>query len=549
MAVNLEFENKLWEMADKLRGNIESSEYKHVVLGLIFLKYISDAFEEKYAELRVEGDGFEEDPDAYAEENIFYVPQEARWDNIKKEAKKPAIGQKIDDAMVAIEKNNATLKGVLPKNYARPEIDKTKLGELIDLFSFNIGSKKAKAQDVLGRVYEYFLGKFGSSEGEFYTPPSIVKLLVGMIEPFKGRVYDPCCGSGGMFVQSSKFVEEHQGRKDDIHIFGQEYTATTWRLCKMNLAIRGIDGDLGERDADTFGNDLHKSLRADYILANPPFNVSDYVLSTDDVRWRYGVPPQGNANYAWIEHMVSKLSPNGVAGFVMANGSMSTSTRQEAEIRKNIIEAGLVDCIVTMPTNLFYTVTIPVCLWFLSKKRDNRKDKILFIDARKMGHMVTRKHRELDDDEIKQICNTYHNWRNSPGNFEAAAREIELAQSQVAAVAEDVLPYQPHLAVVNSKIEPEKASITEGGGSEADGRSAYRDIQGFCKSASIEEVREHEYILTPGRYVGIEEVEDDGEPFDEKMTRLTGDLVEMFAKSHELEDEIRQRLGAIGYEF
>ena len=496
-SVSLGFENQLWEMADKLRGNIESSEYKHVVLGLIFLKYVSDGFDEKYKELLDEGDGFEEDADAYNEENIFFVPQEARWDFIKSQAKKPTIGQVIDDAMVAVEKSNATLKGVLPKNYARPEIDKTKLGELIDLFSFKIGDKKAKAQDVLGRVYEYFLGQFGSSEGEFYTPPTIVKILVGMIEPYKGRVYDPCCGSGGMFVQSQRFVEEHEGRKDDIHIYGQEYTATTWRLCKMNLAIRGIDGNLGDRDADTFGNDLHKNLRADYILANPPFNIKDWGGNRlqDDVRWKYGIPPAGNANYAWISHMISKLSPNGIAGFVMANGSMSTTTTCEGEIRKNIIEApsgGLVDCIVTMPTNLFYTVTIPVCLWFVSKKRENRKDKILFIDARKMGFMVDRKHRELSNEEIKQICNTYHNWRDDKG---------------------------------------------------------YEDIQGFCKSASIEEVRGHEYILTPGRYVGIEEVEDDGEPFDEKMSRLTGELAEMFGKSRHLEDEIRERLGAIGYEF
>ena len=492
MAVNLEFENKLWEMADKLRGNIQPSDYKDVILGLIFLKYISDSFEEKYNELIAEGAGFEEDRDAYIGDNVFFVPQSARWEFINKSAKQSTIGQIIDEAMIAIEKENINLKGVLPKNYARPELDKTKLGELIDLFSFNLGNKAAKAQDVLGRVYEYFLGKFGSSEGEFYTPPTIVKLLVGMIEPYKGRVYDPCCGSGGMFVQSQRFVEEHQGRKDDVHIFGQEFTANTWRLCKMNLAIRGIDGNLGERDADTFGNDLHKNLRADFVLANPPFNVSDYTLIQDDARWKYGIPPANNANYAWIEHMVSKLSPTGIAGFVMANGSMSTSTKAEAEIRKNLIEARLVDCIVTMPPNLFYNVTIPVCLWFISKDRENRNDKILFIDARKMGTMVTRKHRELSDEEIKQIYDTQHKWR--------------------------------------------------------DGKD-YEDIQGFCKSASIEEIRGHEYILTPGRYVGIEEVEDDGEPFDEKMTRLTEELAELFAKSHHLEEEIRQRLGAIGYEF
>lgn len=492
MAVQLGFEDKLWEMADKLRGNIQSSDYKNVILGLIFLKYISDSFEEKYNELVAEGEGFEEDRDAYSEDNIFFVPPSARWDFIKKNAKQMTIGQIIDDSMIAIERENENLKGVLTKNYARPDLDKIKLGELIDLFSFNLGDKEAKAQDILGRVYEYFLGKFGSSEGEFYTPPSIVKLLVGMIEPYKGRIYDPCCGSGGMFVQSKRFVEEHQGRTDDIHIYGQEYTATTWRLCKMNLAIRGIDGNLGERDADTFGNDLHKNLRADYILANPPFNVSDYALAQDDVRWKYGIPPANNANYAWIEHIISKLSPKGTAGFVLANGSMSTSTKAEAEIRKNIIEARRVDCIVTMPPNLFYNVTIPVCLWFITKKKENRKDEILFIDARKMGYMETRKHREMMDEEIKKICDTYHSWRQN---------------------------------------------------------EEYEDQQGFCKSANLDEVRSHEYILTPGRYVGIEEIEDDGEPFDDKMTRLTSDLAEMFVESHTLEEEIKKRLGAIGYEF
>ncbi|MEN6463453.1 MAG: class I SAM-dependent DNA methyltransferase [Syntrophomonas sp.] len=501
-SINLGFEANLWEMADKLRGNIESAEYKHIVLGLIFLKYISDAFEEKYHELLEEGDGFEEDIDAYSEDNIYFVPADARWENIKSNAKKPTIGQIIDDAMVAIEKSNATLKGVLPKSYARPEIDKTRLGELIDLFSFKIGDKNARAQDVLGRVYEYFLGKFGSSEGEFYTPPTIVKLLVGMIEPYKGRVYDPCCGSGGLFVQSQRFVEEHQGRKDDIHIYGQEYTATIWRLCKMNLAIRGIDGNLGDRDADTFSNDLHKSLRADYIMANPPFNIKDWGANRlqDDVRWKYGMPPANNANYAWIQHMISKLSPNGIAGFVMANGSMSSNTSNEGEIRKNIIEAGLVDCIVTLPSNLFYTVTIPVCLWFLSKnkKPQNGRDRsleILFIDARKMGYMVDRKHREFTADDIRRVLDTYHAWKGDKSACE------------------------------------------------------YADIKGFCKAATLDEVHGHEYVLTPGRYVGIEDSVDDDELFDEKMARLTAELAEMFAKSKHLEEEIRQRLGAIGYEF
>jgi type I restriction enzyme M protein len=497
MAVALGFEKNLWEMADKLRGNIESSEYKHIILGLIFMKYISDAFEERYAELVAEGDGFEEEPDAYAETNIFFVPEDARWEKIKARAKDPKIGIAIDDAMVAIEKENATLKGVLPKNYARPEIDKTKLGELIDLFSFKIGDKESRAKDVLGRVYEYFLGKFGSSEGEFYTPPAIVKTLVGMIEPFQGRVYDPCCGSGGMFVQSARFVEEHQGRRDDIHIYGQEYTATTWRLAKMNLAIRGIDGDLGERDADTFANDLHKTLRADYVLANPPFNVSDYARNVDDVRWKYGTPPASNANYAWIQHMVSKLSPTGIAGFVMANGSMASNTSGEGEIRKNIVEAKLVDCIITMPANLFYTVTIPVCLWFISKNKAprggrDRSNEILFIDARKLGYMEDRKHRELTTEDIAKITDTYHAWKKGEG---------------------------------------------------------YEDVKGFCKSATLDEVRSHEHILTPGRYVGIEDVEEDSEPFEEKMERLTGELAELFAKGRHLEDEIRRKLGAIGYEF
>ena len=444
--VNLGFENKLWEMADKLRGNIESAEYKHIVLGLIFLKYISDAFEEKYNELVAEGDGFEEDEDFYLAENIFYVPEEARWRRIRNNAHTPDVGVYIDEAMRIIEEKNDELKGVLPKNYARPEIDKIKLGELIDLFSFNIGSKEARAKDTLGRVYEYFLGKFGSSEGEFYTPPSIVKLLVNMIEPKQGKVYDPCCGSGGMFVQSQKFVEEYGGYMHDILVFGQEYTATTWRLCKMNLAVRGVNGDIGTRDGDTFANDMHRDRKMDYVLANPPFNVKDYYLDPEDTRWKYGIPPKNNANYAWIQHIISKLSVGGVAGFVLANGSMSTSNKQEAEIRRNIIEAGLVDCIVTMPTNLFYNVTIPVCLWFLSKKRENRKDKILFVDAREMGEMVTRVHRELSDEDIQKVCKVYHAYRDGKG---------------------------------------------------------YEDVPGFCKAASLDEVRKNDYNLVPGRYVEI----------------------------------------------
>jgi type I restriction enzyme M protein len=491
--VNLGFENKLWEMADKLRGNIESSEYKHVILGLVFLKYISDSFEERYNDLLKDYPGMEEERVSYEAENIFFVPKEARWEHIKSQAKLPNIGQVIDNAMVLIERENATLKGVLPKTYGRPELDKTKLGELIDLFSFNLGSEEAKAKDVLGRVYEYFLKKFGSTEGEFYTPPGLVRLLVNMIEPYKGRVYDPCCGSGGMFVQSAKFVEEHQGKLGDIYILGQEYTATTWRLAKMNLAIRGLDANLGERDADTFTNDQHKNMRADYILANPPFNISDWGQPRllDDPRWKWGVPPSGNANYAWISHMIDKLSPKGTAGFVLANGSLSTAQKAEYEIRKKILEGGLVDCIVAMPSQLFYDVSIPVSLWFVSKDKANRKDKVLFVDARKMGYMETRKHRELEDSEIEKIYTTYHQWKKDEN---------------------------------------------------------YEDMEGFCKSANLDEIRSHDYVLTPGRYVGIEEVEDDGIPFEEKMDRLTSELSDLFEESKSLEEKIKKNLRGLGNE-
>ena len=491
--VTLGFEDQLWKMADKLRGNIESSEYKHVILGLVFLKYISDSFEYKYNELKEDGNGFEEDRDFYSADNIFFVPKEARWDFIKGKAKLPVIGQVIDDSMILIEKENKELKNVLPKTYARPDLDKTKLGELIDLFSFDLGSKEAKEKDLLGRVYEYFLKKFGSTEGEFYTPPSIVKLLVNMIEPYKGRVYDPCCGSGGMFVQSADFVKQHQGKINDLSIFGQEFTATTWRLAKMNLAIRGIDGNLGERDADTFTNDQHKNLRADYILANPPFNIKDWGQNrlVDDLRWKWGTPPSGNANYAWISHMIGKLSPRGIAGFVLANGSLSTSRKEEFEIRKNILEEGLVDCIVAMPSQLFYDVAIPVSLWFVSKNKNGRKDKVLFIDARKMGFMETRKHRELKEKELETIYSTYHSWKSGEG---------------------------------------------------------YEDTNGFCKSTFIEEIRSHDYVLNPGRYVGIEEVEDDGIPFEEKMDRLTSKLSELFKESKSLEGNIIENLRGIGYE-
>ncbi|HEM3673778.1 TPA: SAM-dependent DNA methyltransferase [Streptococcus suis] len=501
---NIGFEETLWKAADKLRGSMDASEYKHVVLGLIFLKYISDKFETKFDALIEEGAGFEEDRDEYEAENIFWVPKEARWTFIKDNAKDSKIGQYIDDAMILIEKENTSLKGVLDKRYARPEIDKRRLGELIDLIS-TIKLHQNGEKDLLGRVYEYFLGQFASVEGkgggEFYTPTSVVKTLVDMIEPYQGRVYDPCCGSGGMFVQSEKFVEDHQGRVENLSIYGQEMNSTTWKLCKMNLAIRGLDANLGPHHDDTFHHDLHKTLKADYILANPPFNISDWGGNqlTDDVRWKFGIPPAGNANYAWLQHMVYHLAPNGSAGIVLANGSLSTNTSNEGEIRKNLLEGDMVDAIVALPDKLFYSTGIPVSLWILNRnKKDNpkyrsREHEVLFIDARQLGEMIDRRHRELTEEDISKISETYHEWRNIDGEYE--------------------------------------------------------DIKGFCKSASIEDIREHEYVLTPGRYVGIEDIEDDGIPFDEKMESMTAELAELFAKSRKLEDEIRKNLGGIGYEF
>ncbi|RXZ00842.1 type I restriction-modification system subunit M [Fictibacillus sp. S7] len=497
------FEEKLWLMADKLRGSMDASEYKNVVLGLLFLKYVSDAFEEKHNELSQDEWADPEDKDEYAAENIFWVPKDARWSFVKENAKKPEIGQIIDQAMISIEKENDSLRGVLPKDFARPALDKTRLGETIDLFSFKVGDQESRSKDVLGRVYEYFLSKFASAEGknggEFYTPTSIVKLLVKMLEPYKGRVYDPCCGSGGMFVQSEKFVEEHQGRLGDIAVYGQESNPTTWRLCKMNLAIRGIDGNIGEHNADTFHKDLHKGLKADYILANPPFNISDWggEKLKEDVRWSYGTPPVGNANYAWIQHMVSKLAPSGTAGFVLANGSMSTSTASELEIRRNLIENDLVECIVTLPGQLFYSTQIPVSLWFVTRNKAakgqrDRKGEILFIDARKLGYMADRTHKELAIEDIQKVTEAYHAWRGT-------------------------------------------------------NEQSYENILGFCKAATLEEVKGNEYILSPGRYVGFEDLEEDGEPFEEKMLRLTTGLSEQFAKSKSLEDDIRRALEGIGY--
>ena len=452
---------------------------------------------EKYKELLEEDEEFAEDMDAYLAEGVFWVPEIARWDYIAKHSKQVEIGQIVDSALDAIEKENDSLRGVLPKNYSRPELDKRILGEIIDLFTnINVGGKEGKEKDILGRVYEYFLGKFAANEGkgggEFYTPKSIVALMVEMIQPFKGYVYDPACGSGGMFVQSLKFVEEHSGSTFDISVYGQESNPTTWKLAKMNLAIRGIENNLGSKNADTFHEDLHKNLKADYILANPPFNQSDWgqPLLVDDARWKWGIPPQGNANYGWIEHMLDKLSQKGKAGVVLANGSLSSNTSGEGDIRRKILEDDLVDCIVALPDKLFYTTGIPVCIWFFNRDKKH-KGQTLFIDARKMGDMVNRRLRELSDEDIKKIANTYIAWQNEEG---------------------------------------------------------YEDVQGYCKVASIDEIKEHDYILTPGRYVGIEEVEDDGEPFEEKMDRLTTTLANQFEKSRAIEAEIRKQLGGIGYE-
>ncbi len=530
---NLGFEATLWATADKLRGHMDASEYKHVVLGLIFLKYISDSFEEKRTALEAGAAApasvhyvkepearysVVEDRDEYLAEGVFWVPREARWGFLQDKAKTPQVGKLIDDAMVAIEKENPSLKGVLPKDYARPALDKRRLGEVIDLIgTIGLGTTAARSKDVIGRVYEYFLGRFAAAEGkgggEFYTPRCIVALLVEMIEPYKGRVFDPCCGSGGMFVQSERFAEAHGGRLGDIAVYGQESNATTWRLAKMNLAIRGIDADLGPEPADSFHRDLHQALKSDFLLANPPFNMSDWGGDRlrEDARWKYGIPPTGNANYAWVQHFIHHLAPTGVAGFVMANGSMSSNQSGEGDIRRAIVEADLVDCMIAMPGQLFYTTGIPVCLWFLTRDKRNhrhrdRRRETLFIDARKLGALIDRTHRELSQEEISRIAGTYHAWRAKQGLTQAK-------RSGDGAV--------PALQ--------------------------YEDIPGFCKSATTDEIASHGYVLTPGRYVGAEEVEDDGEPFDEKMSRLTATLYDQFAESAKLEKAIRRNLKELGY--
>jgi len=506
---NERFEKTLFKAADKLRKNIDAAEYKHIVLGLIFLKYISDSFDSLHSKL-VNGKGaYEgadpEDSDEYRAENVFWVPKAARWRYLHSRSKLPTIGKDIDDAMEAIEKRNQTLKGILPKVYARPNLDKASLGGLIDLIgNIALGDEASKSKDILGRVYEYFLGEFALAEGkkggQFFTPKSIVQTMVAMIEPYKGRVYDPCCGSGGMFVMSEKFVEQHKGKINDISIYGQESNQTTYRLCRMNLALRGIDGSQVKwNNEGSFLKDAHRDLKADFILANPPFNDSDWSgqLLRKDPRWKYGVPPTGNANYAWMQHMIYHLSPKGIMGLVLANGSLSSNTSGEGDIRKNIVKADLVDCIVALPKNLFYNVTIPACLWFLSRKKagnGNRKrtGEILFIDATNEGHLIDRIHRMFTDEDIAKITNTYHEWRKENGNYE--------------------------------------------------------DIKGFCKSATLEDVEKHKFVLTPGRYVGIPDEEDDGIPFEEKMKALTAELAEQMAEEKRLDEEIKKQLKKVGYE-
>lgn len=492
---NIGFEKELWAAADAMRNHVSSSDYRKVVVGLIFLKYVSDVFEFRYQELLEEGDGDEEDRDAYMEKNIFFVPENARWKLIAEKSLTPEIGIVLDDAMRAIEKENKTLKNVLPIIYSNPDLDKRVLGNVVDIFTNINMHDQNEEKDLLGRAYEYFIEQFAAQEGkgggEFYTPTSIVKTIVEILKPYKGRVYDPACGSGGMFVQSAKFINEHSGNINDLSIYGQESNPDTWKMAKMNMAIRGLEANFGSYQANTFLNDLHPTLKADYIMANPPFNVSEWWNQSleDDRRWVYGTPPKGNANYAWIQHMISHLAPGGKIGLVLANGSLSTSTSGEGEIRKNIIEADLVEGIVALPTNLFYSVTIPACLWFISRDK-KQKGKTVFIDARKMGTLIDRKHRDFSSEDIEKIADTFEAFQNG---------ELE-------------------------------------------------EIKGFCAVVETADIEKQDYVLTPGRYVGIEEQEDDGIPFEEKMEKLTSELSVMFARSHELETEIKERLGAIGFE-
>lgn len=505
----LGFEAELFLAADKLRKNLEPSDYKHVVLGLIFLKYISDAFEALRTKLAAVDPKDAEDPDQYLAERVFWVPKEARWSHLQANAKQPSIGKLIDEAMLAIEGKNAQIKGVLPKDYARPALDKIMLGELIDLIS-NIGlnEEAGKSKDILGRVYEYFLSQFAGAEGkrggEFYTPRSVVRLLVEMLEPYKGRVYDPCCGSGGMFVQSEKFVEEHGGKVGDLSIWGQESNYTTWRLCRMNLAVRGIDADIKWNNEGSFHKDEFRDEKFDYILANPPFNISDWggERLREDHRWKFGAPPVGNANYGWLQHIIHHLKPTGTAGVVLANGSMSSTQSGEGEIRKALVEGDVIDCMIALPGQLFYSTQIPVCLWFLARDKKNhkfrdRRGEVLFIDARKLGHMVDRTRKEFSDEDITRITGAYHAWR---------------------------------------------------GEKDIDTQAAYEDVPGFCKSASLDDIRAHSHVLTPGRYVGAADVEDDDMPFEERFAALTAKLKEQFERADKLNTTIQNRLRGVAFD-
>ena len=493
---NIGFESQIWDAACVLWGHIPAAEYRNIIIGLIFLRYISTAFEKKYMQLVEEGDGFEDDPDAYVEDNIFFVPEEARWSTIAAAAHTPEIGMVIDNAMRAIEADNKKLKGVLPKNFGNPDLDKSVLGEVVDLFTNMDMSDTEGNRDILGRTYEYCIAQFAQKEGkgggEFYTPSSIVNTLVAILKPYANcRVYDPACGSGGMFVQSAKFIEAHSGQRGQMSIYGQEANPDTWKMAIMNLTIRGMEADLGPFHADTFSKDQHPTLKADFIMANPPFNYQPWGHDNllDDVRWKYGVPPASNANFAWIQHMIHHLAPGGKIGLVLANGALSSQTGGEGEIRKKIIEDDLIEGIVALPSQLFYSVTIPATLWFITKDK-KQKGKTVFIDARQMGYMVDRTHRDFTEEDIAKIADTF-------------------------------------------------AAFQEG---------TLEDVKGFCAVVETEDIAKQDYILTPGRYVGIEEKEDDGEPFEEKMGRLTSELSDMFEKSHKLEDEIRRKLGAIGYE-
>ncbi len=518
--VSIELKKKLWAAADQLRANMDAAEYKHIVLGLIFLKYVSDTFEERRAELRRRfadpNDSYAlsntatietelEDRDYYTEANVFWLPAEARWERIQNAAKQPGLGKNIDNALEAIEKENYRLKNILDKRFARTELEQSKLARLVDLVSTIGFGGGEKAKDVLGEVYEYFLGQFASAEGkkggQFYTPAAVVKTIVGVIAPHKGKVYDPCCGSGGMFVQSEKFLESHGGRFGDISIYGQEANPTTWRLVAMNLAIRGMDFNLGKEPTDTFTRNQHPDLRADFIMANPPFNISDWWSEklAGDARWAFGTPPQGNANYAWLQHILYHLKPSGIAGVVLANGSMSSNQNSEGTIRKAMVDGDVVDCMVALPPQLFLNTQIPACLWFLTKDKKangrNRKGEVLFIDARKLGYLVDRVNRDFDDEkDIAKITNAYHRWRG-----------------------------------------------------DADDKTPYADEPGFCKAVKLAEIQKHDYVLTPGRYVGSEAVEDDDEVFAEKMERLTKQLYEQMEEGTRLDTSIRKQLKKVGF--